>query len=170
MKEFGLQKVQVDYCAFGRSDKKPTHIWTNDIGLSNTLRDFRCEDRCFVGGNRKGNHDCVQGNGHIIDFGVIPQPLAEEVAERVNSKFNLDMIRRTKAADPRRLPREAAIGGSGSVSIVPEGAEASEIEEQNVDSAKGLHLAEATQTAERKRQESERSDEEDTTEGSTDLI
>lgn len=25
----GLHRVQVDYCAFGRCDKKPTHLWTN---------------------------------------------------------------------------------------------------------------------------------------------
>ena len=29
MKTFGLYKAKVDYCAFGRLDKKPTNIWTN---------------------------------------------------------------------------------------------------------------------------------------------
>ena len=28
-KSLGLYKTPVDYCAFGRCDKKPTHLWTN---------------------------------------------------------------------------------------------------------------------------------------------
>lgn len=28
-KVLGLYRCTVDYCAFGRSDKKPTHLWTN---------------------------------------------------------------------------------------------------------------------------------------------
>jgi hypothetical protein len=25
----GLHRTTMDYCAFGRSDKEPTHLWTN---------------------------------------------------------------------------------------------------------------------------------------------
>ena len=28
-KSFGLCLARVDYCALGREDKKPTHLWTN---------------------------------------------------------------------------------------------------------------------------------------------
>jgi len=90
--------VIVDYCAFGRSEQKPTIIWTNDFGLRDTLVQFRCAERCSVGG--KGNHESVQGNGHVNDYGVIPQPLAEEVASYVDAKFVMERIRRTEAASP----------------------------------------------------------------------
>ena len=29
VEELGLYRTTVDYCALGRDDKKPTHIWTN---------------------------------------------------------------------------------------------------------------------------------------------
>jgi hypothetical protein len=29
METFGLHKATVNYCAFGRLDKKPTNLWTN---------------------------------------------------------------------------------------------------------------------------------------------
>lgn len=29
IKSFGLHTTTVHYCAFGRDDKKPTHLWTN---------------------------------------------------------------------------------------------------------------------------------------------
>lgn len=90
--------MQVDYCAFGRGEQKPTYIWTNDFGLRDTLMDFRCNIGCSMGGKR--NHESVQSNRCTIDYGVIPQPLAEEVAEYVNAKFNQDRIRRREAKKP----------------------------------------------------------------------
>lgn len=45
-------------------------------------------------------HKSVQGNCHSLDFGAIPQPLAQEVATYVDAKFILDRIRRHKVADP----------------------------------------------------------------------
>lgn len=95
---FGLQQVRVDYCAFGRNEQKPTIIWTNDFGLRDSLAQFRCEERCHVGG--RGNHEGIQGQCHRYDFGVIPQPLAEEVAAYVDAKFIINRIRRTKAENP----------------------------------------------------------------------
>jgi hypothetical protein len=92
----GLEPVIVDYCAFGRDEKKPTHLWTNDFALRGNLGRFRCNPLCQV----DGNHLPVQQSSHLYDFGAIPQALAEEVAEHVHSKFNLDGIRLRKAAPP----------------------------------------------------------------------
>lgn len=33
----GLHCTKVDYCAFGRHDKKPTHLWTNVSVLCRTV-------------------------------------------------------------------------------------------------------------------------------------
>ena len=88
----------MDYCAFGRDDKKPTMLWTNSFPLADNLRRFRCNPNCQVGG--RGQHLDIQGNTSTYDFSAIPQPLAEEVAEYVHAKFVLDRIRLTKATPP----------------------------------------------------------------------
>jgi len=91
--KFGLYSTTVNYCAFGRDEMKPTVIWTNDWGLKTSLQDFTCKKKCQLG---KGHH--IGGFLDRNDCGVIPQPLAEEVAEYVNAKFFMDRIRKRKAA------------------------------------------------------------------------
>jgi hypothetical protein len=93
--KFGLHSVVLDYCSFGRAEKKPTMIWTNCFRLADYLRQFTCKDRCRV----EGRHLYVQQNP-TFEFSVIPQPLAEEVARFVDSKFCLDHIHRTEAVSP----------------------------------------------------------------------
>jgi len=93
---FGLESTTVNYCAFGRDEMKPTMIWTNDYGLKNSLQEYTCEGRCQFGG-RRGKH-LLQVNHGTHDCSVIPQPLAEEVAEYINAKFVIDRIRKRKAA------------------------------------------------------------------------
>ena len=94
---FGLGSTQVHYCAFGRDEKKPTMIWTNDFALQSNLGIFKCENKCRYYG--KKNPVSVRGS-HLYDFSVIPPPLAEEVAEYVHAKFYIDRIRDKKAASP----------------------------------------------------------------------
>jgi len=90
---FGLTSTTVNYCAFGRDEMKPTMIWTNDWGLKTSLQEFTCKKKCQFG---FGNHIGHVSDGN--DVGVIPEPLAEEVAEYVNAKFFIDRIRKQKAA------------------------------------------------------------------------
>lgn len=93
---FGLYCNTVHYCAFGRDDKKPTNIWTNDFGLKSTLSEFTCDNKCpYFGGMHPIN---VRQHGYLYDSASIPQPLAEEVAEYINSKFYHDRIRYKPAA------------------------------------------------------------------------
>lgn len=88
----------MDYCAFGRGELKPTYIWTNDRALVGNLVHFRCKDLCCMGG--MGRHDSVQATRATIDYGVIPQPLAADVAAHVDSKFNQAALRWTEARKP----------------------------------------------------------------------
>jgi len=90
---FGLTSTTVDFCAFGRDEKKSTMIWTNDWGLRTSLQEFTCKENCQFG---VGHHI-----RHVSDengVGVIPEPLAEEIAEYINAKFVIDRIRKQKAA------------------------------------------------------------------------
>lgn len=100
---FGLHCGKVDYCAFGRPEKKPTHIWTNDFRLHSTLGQYRClEGKCPYFGliHPIG----ARGHGDKYNAAAIPQPLAEEVAECVNSIFYERRIRRD--TKPVKLTRE----------------------------------------------------------------
>jgi len=96
IERFGLYSVTVNYCAFGRDEKKPTMIWTNDFGLKSSLQEYTCEKKCkYYGRNAK---HILQVNDRTHDCSVIPQPLAEEVAEYINAKFVRNRIRKIKAA------------------------------------------------------------------------
>mmetsp|Transcript_18867 Transcript_18867/g.51684 ORF Transcript_18867/g.51684 Transcript_18867/m.51684 type:complete len:647 (+) Transcript_18867:1226-3166(+) len=98
-KELRLHRAEVHYCAFGRKDKKPTHLWTNDPILSARLSSFTCE-----------NSDCpytntthpvsVRSHGHTFNAAAIPQPLAEEVARYVDSLFYQQSISDRPQAKP----------------------------------------------------------------------
>jgi hypothetical protein len=98
-KSLGLYYTVVTYCAFGRDDKKPTCLWTNDYGLSCSLGEFTCCKKCPY---NKGVHPIgVRKHGRMFNASAIPQPLAEEVAEYVNAKFYHDRIRYKEAAPPK---------------------------------------------------------------------
>jgi len=101
VKEFGLYEVQVDYCRFGRDEKKPTLLWTNSFELCRCLRRFRCETPFC-----DGVHIDVRGNTGKFDFSVIPEPLAVFVSEWVNSKFVLDKIRTARLTHPSQTEAE----------------------------------------------------------------
>lgn len=96
MEDLGLERTTVHYCAFGRAEKKPTHIWTNDKNLIGNLLRFQCPRNCRV----NHCHESVQANRSKIDYSVIPQKLAEEVAENLHSKFYQAGLRWERAAEP----------------------------------------------------------------------
>jgi len=105
----GLHRVQVDYCAFGRCDKKPTHLWTNDFDLACALREYTCRNKCPYYGS---THPVgARGQGQYFNAAAIPEALAEEVAECVHSKFYRDRIRHSEAA-----PVPAQMGGDTATS------------------------------------------------------
>ncbi len=95
--EFNLDKITVHYCAFGQDEKKPTHIWSNDKNLLGNLLRYQCPRNCQV----NGCHESVQANRNKIDYSVIPQKLAEEVAENLHAKFYQSGLRWEKAANPK---------------------------------------------------------------------
>ena len=89
VKSFGLHQATVHYCAFGRLDKKPTCLWTNDHSLYVRLSKFRCtEERCPY--YNKIHPVGVRSHGRDFNAASIPQRLAEEVADYVFSKFYID--------------------------------------------------------------------------------
>jgi len=97
MREFGLYKATCHYCAFGRPDKKPTNLWTNDYGLYLRLGDFRCtEATCEYHG--KTHPIGTRSHGQDFNAAAIPKILAEEVACYVHSKFFTDHIAYTPNA------------------------------------------------------------------------
>ena len=93
VRNFNLFEATVHYCAFGRDELKPTNLWTNDRDLALRLSMYKCT--C-----RERHSIRVQESGHRYDFSAIPQPLAEEVAEYVDSKFVVNHIRQHKAQQP----------------------------------------------------------------------
>ena len=105
----GLYCATVHYCAFGRHDKKPTMLWTNDFGLYSRLQDFRCrKGRCPYYEAQSHPISC-RGNGNEFNAASIPEPLCEEVAQYVDSKFYMDGISYTQAPDQIRSWRDPAL-------------------------------------------------------------
>lgn len=87
---FGLHKAVVDYCAFGRDDKKPTNLWTNDEDLCSRLSKFRCSKNTCPYFN--GVHPIGSRSHKEYNPAAIPENLAEEVAHYVDTKFYMDRI------------------------------------------------------------------------------
>ena len=118
VKTLNLCVVKVDYCAFGRSDMKPTNIWTNvstvdvavdartsthtlpqNAGLRNKLSRYVCgSETCQY--YKKKHPLGVRGQGHLMNFSAIPQQLAKEVATWVDSHFYGNDLRYTKEIIP----------------------------------------------------------------------
>lgn len=80
---FKLVEVTVDYCTFGRDEKKPTVLWTNDRRLALLLSQtrYQCKHSCPHDGDHPSN---VRDNKEM-DHSVIPEPLAALVATQVHS-------------------------------------------------------------------------------------
>lgn len=92
-RELGLYKATVDYCMFGRDEKKPTCLWTTDRGLHARLSGCRCT-------HPPGSHEDVRSNAHYYDYSSIPESLASVVSSYVYSKLTLDGVREWPAKKP----------------------------------------------------------------------
>ncbi|KAL7572266.1 hypothetical protein ACA910_011793 [Epithemia clementina (nom. ined.)] len=95
-----LEKVEVHYCTFGRDEKKPTHLWTNDDKLKFHLRRYTCsKSRCQVHREHVGTREL---NRSGTDVAAIPKEMAEEVAHVVDAIFLLDKptVRFHPASEP----------------------------------------------------------------------
>ena len=77
--ELGFERVFIHYCAFGRGDKKPTNLWTNDKVLGNILR--RIGGKC----NHVNHEEKVQEDRHK-NFAALPMQLCELISTYVSSK------------------------------------------------------------------------------------
>lgn len=98
VEDLDLKETMVHYCAFGRDDMKPTFIWTNDFNLHATLSDFKCKNKCPYSSNGLLHPIGARSSGTFYNAAAIPQPLAEEVAQHVDSEFYRRRIRYTKEA------------------------------------------------------------------------
>lgn len=96
--ELGLEMTTVDYCQFGRYEKKPTNLWTNNSNLKGRLAGRRCT-RLTCYSYKK--HPKNVRDGKSSEFSAIPWALAHEVAEYVDAKFVVDGLRCKPAASPR---------------------------------------------------------------------
>lgn len=101
-RELGLIRARVDYCTFGREEKKPTMLWTNDHSLRSRLSRYNCSEMCPYGNSENGHPVDLQQSLSQFDFSAIPEALAEEVAEYVDSKFCLDNLRQSKTVPPKK--------------------------------------------------------------------
>ena len=87
----GLERIKIHYCAFGRPEKKPTHLWSNIPQALDPLAQFVC--------NGCKDHLSIRDN-KSSDFAEIPILLAREVAKRVYSDLTLQNVHMHSAADP----------------------------------------------------------------------
>lgn len=78
--ELGFERVSIHYCQFGRGDKKPTNIWTNDKVLGNILK--RIGGKC----NHVNHEEKVQEDRHHKNFAALPMQLCELISTYVSSK------------------------------------------------------------------------------------
>jgi hypothetical protein len=95
--ELDLHTVRVNYCAFGRDEKKSTHLWTNDSVLAYRLSKYTCKKCCPVS-DENGKQCGRKHKGSVRDdkdrcHQVIPEPLALLVARYAAARFEANGIR-----------------------------------------------------------------------------
>ena len=93
-----LSMLRIHYCAFGRDEKKPTHLWTNDSRLRNDLSKFTCKKRCQL--RDRDAHIPTRELMKDYDVGSIPDMLAREVAHQVDASLLRQDIRFEPASEP----------------------------------------------------------------------
>ncbi|GKY91991.1 hypothetical protein MPSEU_000170700 [Mayamaea pseudoterrestris] len=88
-RSLGLLTVRVNYCAFGRDENKPTHLWTNNKGLALRLATYTCENICLRDHQhrhiRRAKGEKTEKGRSQLDYGVIPEPLACVVSRYVDA-------------------------------------------------------------------------------------
>lgn len=79
--ELNMKPYKIYYCQFGRGEKKPTCIWTNDPTLGRILEKMGGECKC------KGKHEeSVKGSTHKKNFAALPMKLCNIISDYVYTK------------------------------------------------------------------------------------
>jgi len=104
IQKLSMRRVKVHYCAFGRKDKKPTNLWTNDLKLSAVLSAFSTctPETCRYYGSSHpesargrvksmdGGNDDDDNSNKYYNPAAIPRDLADTVAESVSATFSIN--------------------------------------------------------------------------------
>ncbi|GKY91990.1 hypothetical protein MPSEU_000170600 [Mayamaea pseudoterrestris] len=87
----GLETVKVNYCAFGRDEMKPTHLWTNNGELAQKLSAYTCKNvNCPYNRQTEVNHPGSVQNDKDAAHCVIPEPLAAVIARGMLASVELN--------------------------------------------------------------------------------
>lgn len=79
--KLNMKPYIIYYCQFGRGEKKPTCIWTNDPTLGKILEKMGGECRC------RGKHEeSVKGSTHKTNFAALPMKLCNIISDYVYTK------------------------------------------------------------------------------------
>eukprot|EP00986_Skeletonema_menzelii_P001153 scaffold307_cov146-Skeletonema_menzelii.AAC.7 len=79
--KLNMRPYKIYYCQFGRGEKKPTCIWTNDPCLGRILVQMGGVCDC------RGNHEeSVQGSIHKKNFAALPTKLCNVISDYVYTK------------------------------------------------------------------------------------
>jgi hypothetical protein len=80
-RKLNMKPYTIYYCQFGRGEKKPTCIWTNDQTLGRII--IRMGGVC----NCRGKHEeSVQGSGRTTNFAALPVKLCDVISDYVYTK------------------------------------------------------------------------------------
>mmetsp|Transcript_24012 Transcript_24012/g.39317 ORF Transcript_24012/g.39317 Transcript_24012/m.39317 type:complete len:201 (-) Transcript_24012:715-1317(-) len=82
--ELGFKRFEINYCQFGRGDKKPTNIWTNDEKLGNILETIGGKCNCPL-----PHEESIRRNGSSSrdkNFAALPLKLCQIISTYVHSK------------------------------------------------------------------------------------
>lgn len=79
--ELNMKPYKIFYCQFGRGEKKPTCIWTNDQSLGKIF--VRMGGVCNCGGKHE---ESVQGSTHKTNFAALPTKLCNVISDYVFTK------------------------------------------------------------------------------------
>jgi len=94
--ELGFKRFEINYCQFGRGEKKPTNIWTNDHKLGNILETVGGKCNC-----RSPHEESVRGGG-AKNFAALPFNFCQLVSSYVHSKHTqLDFEKLAKKVSVR---------------------------------------------------------------------
>lgn len=109
--KMNFHPTTVNYCAFGRNDKKPTNLWTNDLQLHRALSIFgTCSpETCSFYGkpHRQGTRSSVRHRARRnYNPAAIPKDLADIVVDSISAKFSINDLNVRYRAEPEVTEKE----------------------------------------------------------------
>jgi len=114
VEKMALHCTTVNYCAFGRKDTKPTHLWTNDPQLHAAVNIFsKCsKEICPHFGSPHplgARKSCHHKPSRDYNPAVIPKVLADTVADSVSAKFSINDLNIRYKPEPEVTEEEIAM-------------------------------------------------------------